>query len=88
MISNLIKVFLTFLLLLLTTLISNKVQAMTAEEYCKIHTESGAPGTCTPCGSCAVITSNLGTHECKLCSEGGCELSDCPDCPDYPACVE
>ncbi len=56
--------------------------SMTPEEYCKIHSESGAPGSCSERGSCAVITSNLGTDECKVCSEGGCELSDCESCEE------
>ena len=48
--------------------------AMTPEEYCDIHEESGAPGTCDVKDNCAVLTTNLGTEEYKLCSDGGCEL--------------
>lgn len=55
--------------------------AMTPEEYCQIHTDSGAPGSCTANGKCAVLTTNLGTEEYKLCSDGGCELvSDSSQC--------
>ncbi len=67
---------------------SDAAMATTAQEYCEVHKTSGAPGTCTVCGECAVLTTNLGTHETKLCGEGGCELTDAANCPDYPACVE
>ena len=56
--------------------------AMSPSEYCSIHTESKAPGTCTEKGDCAVITTNLGTEECKECTEGGCELTDCSECEE------
>ena len=56
--------------------------AMTPEEYCAIHKESGAPGSCDERGNCAVITTNLGTEECKLCGEGGCKLTECSKCEE------
>ena len=56
--------------------------AMTAEEYCKIHEDAEAPGTCTVAGNCAVLTTNLGTEECKICEEGGCSLTDCNNCTE------
>ena len=57
--------------------------AMKPEEYCKIHEESKAPGTCIVRGDCAVLTTNLGTEECKLCTDGGCELVDnCDKCSE------
>ena len=57
--------------------------AMSPEEYCKIHEDSKAPGTCIPHGDCAVLTTNLGTEECKLCTDGGCELVDnCDECSE------
>ena len=57
--------------------------SMTPEDYCKIHKDSGAPGTCTTKGDCAVITTNLGTEECKVCTDGGCELVDsCDECSE------
>ncbi len=57
--------------------------AMSPDEYCKIHKDSGAPGTCTVHGNCAVLTTNLGTEECKVCTDGGCELVDnCNKCSE------
>ena len=57
---------------------SHSALAMTPEDYCKIHDDSGAPGTCEAKGNCVVITTNLGTEECKKCSDGGCEME--PNC--------
>lgn len=79
MASNIYKSLLT-LILISGFLIP--AQAMTPEEYCNVHSESGAPGSCSERGSCAVITTNIGTEECKKCSEGGCELIDCSECAD------
>jgi len=56
--------------------------AMAPDEYCKIHAESKAPGTCIEKGDCAVITTNLGTEECKKCGDGGCKLNDCSKCEE------
>lgn len=70
-------------LLMLITFISGfsyAANAMTPDEYCTLHTDSGAPGSCEANGNCAVITTNLGTEECKLCQEGGCELAECSEC--------
>ena len=67
---------------------SNIAIATTPDEYCKIHEDSGAPGTCTLCGECVVLTTNLGTHETKKCEEGGCELTEKENCPEFPGCVE
>ena len=64
------------------------VWAVSPDEYCKIHTDSKAPGVCTVCGDCAVLISNLGTHECKKCTDGGCEMADCTACSEYPGCVK
>ena len=69
---------LTFALLL--SFFSIASFAMTPEEYCQIHEEAKAPGTCAVKNNCAVLTTNLGTEECKLCGEGGCELTDCKNC--------
>ena len=56
---------------------------MTPEEYCKVHEDSEAPGTCAVRGNCAVLTTNLGTEECKLCTDGGCALVDnCNKCSE------
>ena len=78
---NVIKALLaTFLAFSICNLTS---YAMIPEEYCKIHEDSKAPGTCTVRGDCAVLTTNLGTEECKLCTEGGCELVDnCNKCSE------
>lgn len=62
--------------------------ALSPDEYCKIHEDSKAPGVCTVCGGCAVLISNLGTHECKKCTDGGCEMADCAECSEYPGCVK
>ena len=57
--------------------------AMTPDEYCQIHKDSKAPGSCIVRGDCAVLTTNLGTEECKVCTEGGCELVDsCDKCSE------
>ncbi len=77
MVSNIYK---TFLALVLISSFLTPVKAMTPEEYCNVHTESGAPGSCSEKDDCAVITTNIGTEECKKCTEGGCELTDCGDC--------
>ncbi len=77
---NVIKALLTTVLAFLICNLSSF--AMTPEEYCAIHEESEAPGTCTPRGDCAILTTNLGTEECKLCREGGCELVDCDQCSE------
>ena len=78
---NVIKAFLATIL---TFSICNLGSyAMSPEEYCKIHEDSKAPGTCTVRGDCAVLTTNLGTEECKLCTDGGCELVDnCDKCSE------
>ena len=77
---DLLKVF-SFVVLIITVFaFSNNAFAITPEKYCQIHEQSGAPGTCTPKGDCAVLTTNLGTEECKKCTEGGCTLTDCKNC--------
>ena len=78
---NIIKAFLATIL---TFSICNLTSyAMTPEEYCKIHEDSKAPGTCTVRENCAVLTTNLGTEECKLCTDGGCELvANCKKCSE------
>ena len=78
---NLVKAFIaTVLAFSICNLTS---YAMTPKEYCKIHEDSDAPGTCTVRGDCAVLTTNLDTEECKLCGEGGCELVDnCDKCSE------
>ena len=78
---NIIKAFLATIL---TFSICNlSLYAMTPEEYCKVHKDSGAPGTCIVHENCAVLTTNLGTEECKLCTDGGCELVDnCNKCSE------
>ena len=77
---NVIKAFLATVLAIFVCNLSS--YAMVPEEYCNIHEESKAPGTCTVRGDCVVFTTNLGTEECKLCSDGGCELLDnCDGCP-------
>lgn len=73
----------TFIILILGFCsLGNKAQAITPEEYCKIHKDSGAPGTCTTKGDCAVITTNLGTEEYKKCTEGGCTLTSHDKCSE------
>ena len=74
---NVIKAFLATVLAVFICNLSS--YAITPEEYCKIHDDSGAPGTCTVFVNCAVLTTNLGTEEYKLCGEGGCELTDDDD---------
>lgn len=54
--------------------------SMSADDYCEIHNNSGAPGECEASGECAVLYTNLGTEECKSCGDGGCELVDCSEC--------
>lgn len=76
------RIVLVILIFMSGLLFSFQACAMTPEEYCAIHDSSGAPGTCTEKGDCAVITTNLGTEECKLCGEGGCELTDCSNCKE------
>lgn len=78
------KILLRVILILLFSAFITNIQAfaITPEEYCTIHNESGAPGSCAEKGSCAVITTNLGTEECKLCGEGGCELIKCVKCEE------
>ena len=61
---------------------SSNVSAMTPEDYCELHEDSGAPGACTPSEDCVILTTNLGTQECKLCEDGGCSLTDCSNCPE------
>ncbi len=75
-----LKSFLSIVLLL--TFSSNGAIAMSPDEYCDIHNESKAPGECETKGDCAVIYTNLGTEECKLCSDGGCTLADCSKCEE------
>ena len=78
---NMFRVFSLFVLI--SSFCTFSAYATTPEEYCRIHEESGAPGTCTAHGDCAVLTTNLGTEECKLCSEGGCELvNSCNECSE------
>lgn len=79
MVSN---IYTAFLALILVAGFLTPAKAMTPEEYCSVHVESGAPGSCTEKGECALITTNIGTEECKKCSEGGCELVDCSECGD------
>ena len=76
MLNRIVILFLLFLGLYLYT----PTYAMDPEEYCKVHKESTAPGTCTTKGDCVVLTTNLGTEECKSCGEGGCKLTDCDKC--------
>lgn len=73
--------YLILSLVLVLNLFSLSSLAMTPEEYCGYHAESGAPGDCESDGKCAVIYTNIGTKECKLCNDGGCELvEDCAVC--------
>lgn len=84
MLRNIFTAF--FLSVLLSGLILTNISlAMTAEEYCDQHEKSGAPGTCESDeeDNCAILTTNLGTEECKKCGDGGCEMTDCDkDCPN------
>ncbi len=78
---NVIKAFLVTILVCSICNLSSF--AITPDEYCQIHKDSNAPGSCTVRGDCAVLTTNLGTEECKLCTEGGCELVDnCDQCSE------
>ncbi len=78
---NVIKAFLVTVLVF--SICSLSSYATSPEEYCKIHEDSGAPGVCTTRGNCVVLTTNLGIDECKLCTDGGCELVDnCDQCPE------
>ena len=74
---NVIKAFLATILAISICNLSS--YAMTPEECCKVHDDAEAPGTCTVFGNCAVLTTNLGTEEYKLCGEGGCGLIDDPN---------
>lgn len=80
MFSNLIKALIATVLAFFVFNLGS--YAMTAEEYCQIHKDAGAPGTCVPKEDCAILTTNLGTEECKLCEEGGCTLTDCSNCAE------
>ena len=65
--------------------------AISASEYCKIHNDSGVPGTCTVCDKdemWAIVRDNLGNDICKKCGDGGCTKTECSECKDYPKCVE
>ncbi len=75
--SNVLKTLLIALLVIGFPLSSI---AMSPDEYCDVHGQSGAPGTCTTKDDCVVITTNIGTEECKKCTDGGCELTNCNDC--------
>ena len=88
MLLKLLKVVSLLVLLNYICFINNIAMATAPQEYCEIHKSSGAPGTCTPCGDCVVLTTNLGTQETKKCAEGGCELTESTNCPEFPACVE
>ena len=64
-------------------------QAMTPEEFCTIHADSGASDVCKPCGEqCAVLVGL--TTICKDCTvtETQCEMTECSKCPEYPKCIE
>ena len=74
------KIFKALTFAMLLSCFSFASFAMTPKEYCQIHEDAKAPGTCVAKGDCAVLTTNLGTEECKLCGEGGCEMVDCKDC--------
>ena len=72
-----------FLLVALLIGLSQATLAMTPEEYCDVHEDSGAPGECVagePTGECLTIYTNLGTEEVKKCVDGGCELVDASEC--------
>lgn len=64
--------------------------AISAEEYCQVHNDSGVPGTCTVCsaGTWVVLRDNLGNDVCKKCGDGGCTQADCSETTDYPGCVQ
>ena len=89
MFSNILKIVLVLLLTLTVNLNSSKVLAETPDEFCSHLEEAGIPDKCTVCGDCAVVTTNVGNNECKKCPEiGGCQLTDCNECAEYPACTE
>ena len=86
---NAFKLTLSFVLFISICFFTSSAQAMTPEEFCKMHSESGASDTCKPCGDkCAVLVGL--TTICKDCTvtETQCEMTECENCPDYPACVE
>lgn len=80
MFNNILRSF----LLVLTIVIASCAVALAIDpdEYCTIHTDAGAPGSCSIRGDCAVIVTNIGTEECKICGVGGCELTECDNCPE------
>ena len=60
--------------------------AITPEEYCQVHKDSQAPGSCEQCGtSCIKIIGNLGDTIYKKCTDVQCTQTntckaDCPEC--------
>ena len=87
-----LKVFKPILIsvfLLMFSTFFNSVSAMTPEEFCKLHEDSGASDSCKPCGDKCAVLIGL-TTICKDCTvtETQCEMTECTKCPDYPACIE
>ena len=80
----------SFFIALLVCFFILPASAITPEEYCKIHEESGAPGNCSSASSkCVELTTNLGTSECKKCGDGGCSIIEgCSSCADCIECQD
>lgn len=81
------NIFRAILLALLIFSINNHVAfAVTPGDCCKTHKDSGAPGTCSECGTeCIKITGNLGDNIYKVASDVQCTQTnqceaDCPEC--------
>ena len=82
-----LRVLLSFILFFQICILN--ANAITPSEYCGVHNQSAAPGTCTICGEkWVVVRDNLGNDICKKCGDGGCTKSECSECKDYPGCME
>ena len=67
--------------------LARQASAITPAEYCQVHQDSKAPGTCEQCGTtCLKIIGNLGDTIYKVCTDVQCTQTntcsaDCPECP-------
>ena len=74
--------------LVMFCLLTYSASAMEPQEYCGMHNASGSSDVCIQCGESCVVLVGL-TTICKDCSSSDqCEMTDCANCPDYPACIE
>lgn len=80
----------TLVALLIFSLNNLSAFAVTPDDCCKVHNDSGAPGTCSVCGTkCIKITGNLGDNIYKVAGDVQCTQTnqceaDCPECECKP----